>query len=963
MKAHLKLHDHPPLLLALAAGTIAFGANQFGLPIFGNTEIIIGGAVTLLAVYLLGPWWGALAAAIGFSVTWLTWGHPWGLLACTLEAFVVGWLYHRRQVQPVPGALLYWACLGTPLVVLAVFGVDAPFPSNWAVVIKYPVNSLLMAVIALPVYQSRRFRLVTGLPLERDPDTPLRRILFRRLGLIITLSIATLGIFAGGAFDRTMREASRDELSTDGREVALEVQSYLDRHLRAVTHIADLYAVAGPDNAARPDPLGRARALYPGFMTLLVTDRTGLIISAWPARNRHNEVMARNGFSVADRPYFLEPRATRRAYVSDIFRGRGFGSELVVAISAPIHDRNGLFEGVAEGSLDLQRLGDALGRPGQIRGRTVVIVDRTGRVVLRSGDISTAPLQSFSGHDLYFAARQATGETFPFDHVLNGRSERYLATRYPVPGFGWEVYLAEPLWRSQRTIAAFYLTSALVAAGAIGLALFLARGTAGEITLPLNQLVAATHRLAESDGEARLEETHQVSREIAEISHELHSTAASLSRTNRELAATVADRDQTHENLRGVLLHLEDLVEARTTELVESRRAAEAANEAKTDFLASRSHELRTPLNVIVGLSEIMAEHTLGALTPRQTEGLQNINESGRHLLELINDILDLSKIEAGQLQFDFQPMDIAGLCAASVRFVRESARRKDIRVETDVPGGLVPVLADERRLKQILVNLLANAVKFTPPGGRVGLAVRLDAAQAALVFTVWDTGIGIAPENFERIFQPFQQIDSSLSRQYAGTGLGLALVRRMARLHGGTVEVESETGRGSRFLVRIPWQPEVAAAPLAPLPVAASSPPVSVQPLRLLIAEDHEANRQVYVTYFSRRNCELRFAANGSEVLDLAFAARPDVILMDVHMPVMDGLEAIRRLRADPRTELLPIIAVTALAMPGDRLRCLEAGANAYLTKPINLQELGRIIARFAPAGGPAPAGFTPII
>ena len=951
MKALLNLRDRPAALLALAAGTVGFGLNLVGLPIFAGTELIFGGAATLLATLVLGPWWGLLATVIAFSATVLTWGHPWGLVCFSLEAFVVGWLHSRRGRNPMQADILYWLFVGVPVTSLAVFGLlEVPFPANWAMVIKYPLNSLLMVLVTMPVYQAEGFRLAVGLPLERNNTTSLQHILFRRLGLIITLSIATLGLFAGGTFDRVRREAAQEELSSDGKEVALEVQSYLDRHLRAVTHLADLYAVAAPADAAHPDPLGRARSLYPGFLTLLVTDDTGLIVSAWPLRNRFNAAMAKSGFRVADRPYFLEPRASRRAYVSDIFRGRGFGDELIVAMSAPIHDRDGIFRGVAEGSLDLRRLRDAIGRPGQLRDRTLVIVDRTGRVVLTGGEVDARALQSFAPHDLYFAAHQDGADTFTYDNVVGDRRERYLATRHLVPDFGWQVYLAEPLWRTQGPIATFYLTSALVAAGATGLALLLARGMAVAITLPLTQLVATTRRMAQPGGEIEPGPVTHFSRELAEINRELHGTAVNLSRSNRELASTIADRDQTHENLRGLLLHLEDLVRERTLELDVARQAAESASQAKTEFLASMSHELRTPLNVIVGMSELMAEQTLGPLNPRQTEGLQNVNESGRHLLELINDILDLSKIEAGQLQLDLQPMEIAAVCAASVRFVREAARRKDIRVETSVAPDLAPVLADERRVKQILVNLLANAVKFTPAGGRVGLDARIDAAAGQVRFEVWDTGIGIASANFERIFQPFQQIDSSLSRQYSGTGLGLALVRRMAGLHGGSVEVQSETGQGSRFVILLPWQSE--AGPPAPAPATLDSAfPFSADPLHILIAEDNEANRQVYAAYFLPRPCRVTYATNGREAIDLALTSRPDLILMDVHMPVLDGLEATRQLRADPRTEGLPIVAVTALAMPEDRLRCLEAGANAYLTKPINLRELSRTIARFAPA------------
>jgi CheY-like chemotaxis protein len=343
-------------------------------------------------------------------------------------------------------------------------------------------------------------------------------------------------------------------------------------------------------------------------------------------------------------------------------------------------------------------------------------------------------------------------------------------------------------------------------------------------------------------------------------------------------------------------------------------------------------------------MSELIGDLSLGPLNERQAEGMHNINESGRHLLDLINDILDLSKIEAGMLELHFESMDVASFCQSSVRFILETARRKELTVQTNLHHHTPCVLADERRLKQVLVNLLANAVKFTPAGGRVGLDVH--EADGQLRFEVWDTGIGIDAKDFDRLFQPFQQIDSSLSRQYAGTGLGLALVRRMTQLHGGSVTLQSETGRGSRFIISIPLVPADTDEPEDE--GSASALPVIASQTRILLAEDNEANHAVYRAFFAQRGCELLLARNGREAVDLTIQHQPDLVLMDIQMPVMDGLEAIRLLRGDARTEQLPIIAITALAMPGDRVRCLEAGANAYLTKPINMRELARLIARY---------------
>lgn len=230
------------------------------------------------------------------------------------------------------------------------------------------------------------------------------------------------------------------------------------------------------------------------------------------------------------------------------------------------------------------------------------------------------------------------------------------------------------------------------------------------------------------------------------------------------------------------------------------------ASRLKDEFLAGMSHELRTPLNAILGLSEALLEEIFGPLTEDQQDQLKTIEQSGKHLLELINDILDLSKVESGKMELDIQPVDIRELCYSSINFIRQQAHHKRIKISTLIDPDVAEVELDERRIRQVLVNLLSNAVKFTPEGGAVELQVRADAFRDAIEFHVTDTGIGIASDNIDKLFQPFVQLDSSLSRRYAGTGLGLALVRRITELHGGSVALESEEGKGSRFSVTLPW-------------------------------------------------------------------------------------------------------------------------------------------------------------
>jgi CheY-like chemotaxis protein len=384
-------------------------------------------------------------------------------------------------------------------------------------------------------------------------------------------------------------------------------------------------------------------------------------------------------------------------------------------------------------------------------------------------------------------------------------------------------------------------------------------------------------------------------------------------------------------------------VAERTADLSRANAELSRAVHLKDEFLATMSHELRTPLNAILGRAEALQEEVYGPLMPRQDTAVHAIRESGQHLLSLINDILDLSKIEAGQLELELQPVDVEQLCGASLHMVAQSAAVKHITLRSSLDALVVRVAADERRLRQILLNLLANAIKFTSVGGTVELELRGDAEHGRVTFAVTDTGIGIADEDLGKLFQPFVQIDSRLSRRYDGTGLGLALVRRMAEAHAGSVAVESVPGQGSRFSVTLPWSAAEAGIPAAPTPVAPALQPAGAsdrQP-RILLAEASPASSQMLLDLLAARDYAVSVVRTGGEALARVYEARPDAILLDIHMPELDGLDVIRRIRAAPGLGDVPIIALTALAIPGDRERCLAAGADDYLAKPVNLRTL----------------------
>jgi len=391
-------------------------------------------------------------------------------------------------------------------------------------------------------------------------------------------------------------------------------------------------------------------------------------------------------------------------------------------------------------------------------------------------------------------------------------------------------------------------------------------------------------------------------------------------------------------------------VEQRTADLNRVNSDLARALQAKDEFLASMSHELRTPLTGILGFSEVLQLKTYGDLSEKQHTAIKTIEESGRHLLDLINDILDLSKIEAGKLELQFDPCSLADICQASLHLIKGMAQHKHQHVHYTPPAGPIIVRADARRLKQLLVNLLSNAVKFTPEKGELGLEIQANESERNLKLIVWDKGIGIKPEDLQKLFKPFSQIDSSLTREFSGTGLGLSMVQRLTELHNGGIEVESNPGEGSRFTVILPWSPQ----DTTPIPY---TPPLDtgrlVMPLPhsksplVMFADDNKMVLGMVADFLETKRYRVIKVRSGTELLERAAEFHPDIMLVDIQMPGMDGMETIRRIRshADPLVAAAPVIAVTALAMPGDRETCLRAGANDYMSKPVRLKALAAAI------------------
>lgn len=583
--------------------------------------------------------------------------------------------------------------------------------------------------------------------------------------------------------------------SGSSEEIRAEIQALDAAWVAAADDDPLIARVTGNEPEINPAAfyLVSMKEAFEEHVEILITDQHGATVAA---TNRLSD------YYQADESWWQAAwnEGQGSVYISNPLFDESFGG-MVMLIAVPIYDRdNGQLIGVLRSALsvaELERLvtRGQFGQTGRIR-----VLDRSGNALFepdaagREESEWAARLEQCvssssrylvgagsDGREIMLACASFSRDPFALEEDRETLAENQITDA--VIRLGWSTAIQQETSEAFAVINAIAQISRTVGLLAIGVTIALALLLARVLTRPLRGLSQAAIEI----GAGRLDTPlpQPGNDEIGRLTRSFGTMVAQLKASFSELEQRVAERTQA--------LHIAN---------AELRRA----NRLKDEFLAGMSHELRTPLNSILGLSESLQLGTYGQLNERQHTTLRYIEESGRHLLALINDILDVSKIEAGQMQLETGPVSVESVAQASLQFVRQSAFKKQIKVNLSIDSPLIPIEADERRLKQILVNLLNNAVKFTAEGGAIGLEVVADSDKQMTHFTVWDTGIGIAPEDMERLFQPFIQVDARLARSYTGTGLGLTLVQRMTEMHGGRVSVESEVGQGSRFIVSFPW-------------------------------------------------------------------------------------------------------------------------------------------------------------
>jgi signal transduction histidine kinase/DNA-binding response OmpR family regulator len=656
--------------------------------------------------------------------------------------------------------------------------------------------------------------------------------------------------------------------------------------------------------------LAAAHSAQPALLQLYVGNRTGRAVAAAPP--------AGVGVDYSIWNYVKDVLNTRRMgpKYSDVIRSGGDASVAAVVIAVPMLDAQRNLIGFLAGTVDLsevQRLSNysRIGDNGQ-----AVVVDRRGRVIAHPRDDWRLEAKDLSSAAIFQQSLgRQTGVSWYTDPDGNVPRAGGFAT---VPTVDWKVWVTQPVAELRTELTPLILGTLQWLLVAIVLALVLGFVAAAWITRPVDELTGAAARIARGGF------ANPVTVRERFAAKELRALAQAFNEMARQLS--------------GAYQTLEEKVSQRTSELQAANKELARANNLKSEFLANVSHELRTPLSAIIGFSQILLDGIDGPINDEQKQDIEQVNKSGQSLLALINEILDLSKIEAGKMELSLERLELPTLVANLLEGISPLAEVKGLRIDTRFGPGLPAVEADPERLKQILINLLSNAVKFTDHG-RVEVSAQPSGRMVQVA--VRDTGIGISAEAQKVIFDEFVQGDGSSTRRHGGTGLGLSIVRKLVEMHGGAITVASQPGKGSTFTFTIPaWTAKRATI----LPAERRLPGRPSQGLpggAILVVDDDPGVRQLIARHLEQEGWKTVQASNAADALQLARESRPMLITLDIMMPDASGWWVLEKLKEDPLTAGIPVLVVTIVE---DQRLVFALGASDYLAKPY---ERGALVAK----------------
>jgi len=918
--------------LAVACGLVGYALNRWRMG--SAAPLLLGRVITLPIAILFGPWYGAISAVVAalpasgpFSV---------GIVLLPLEAVVVG-AFARRGRSPLLGGLIVWIAVAASLVAMPeLYGVGYLRQTILPVALQVVLSGLVAVVIADLI--------ATGLSAQRlvSQDASLGERHLRTYAFHAFVLVATLPVLLLAAVDAQL-SASKQEADGSGRlhEAVTALNGHIAEYVADHEHGVTSLALAMADPTMTPDERQRFvdefHGIYPGFLTIFVADRTGVVNQIYPLRDNESP-------PVSDREYFIDAMKNSRMSVSDVILGR-LSNVPIVTIAVPIL-RSGEPVGVAGGSLDLSQFARFVADLKTLPDARVTVVDQHDRVIYSNGNSGFADLQSLAKDELVLSSATAENGVFRFQRRTNAGPPQ-LAAMAAMPSLGWRVFVEQSLLGLRMQSLGYYAFTLTLMMLALGGAVLGARAFAGAVTRPLEEVVTVVRNISAHGGQAEVKLSSNPPAEIAELLDDVNGMQSRLADSYQQLEQALIQRERLNTELRALTEDLDRKVRERTAELAAATRVAEEANQAKSEFLANMSHEIRTPLNGIIGMTELALDT---ALSLEQREYLTMVKGSADSLLSILNDILDFSKIEMRKLELEQIPFSVRDHLADLLKPLALRAEQKELEVVChvlpDVPNVAV---GDPGRLRQVLVNLVGNAIKFTERGQilvQVEIVEKTD-EQTVLHYFVSDSGIGIPEDKQKAIFEPFKQADGSTTRRFGGTGLGLTISSTLVELMGGRIWLESAPLEGSTFHFT---------ARLGVTDARPDPPAVNLTDLPVLIVDDNGVNRRVLHDLLIRWRMRPTVADSGAAAMraltDASAQGRPfALVLLDANMPEMDGFEVARRIRDEAKLAGATIMMLSSSGQYDESNRCREAGIASYLTKPVDQRELlsaiGRVLAR----------------